>query len=78
MVELTSGWLVRDNPPFPHEPSVHFFFREDSPWMASPEGNWHYKGMRTRTFTWGVAAWCDIYDLKPPKPGECFECDVEL
>lgn len=28
--------------------------------------------------SWTLAQWENTYDLTPPRPGRCFECQVEL
>ena len=78
----TSGILCRDE-----DGTVVFFpnvqrkdIRYDRAGWRGERGGWWVSESNNVDWSteWDTAEWQDTYDLAPPEPGKCFECDVEL
>ena len=56
------------------------YTRADFPGTVDSDGWWYPLpgGSGRIVAAWKVAAWKATYSLRPPAPGKCFECDVEL
>lgn len=76
--ELTSGWLCRDKRSAATQTPLHFLYIN-----MQPEGVWWRGIIRMRH--WACDDFTKLYDLVDangpcalPRPGKCFEVDLEL
>ena len=70
--KFTSGVLATDA-----DGVVAFFWGKAAPpqWVELSQ---MWLSSLTRCKEWTARQWRAAYSLKPPKPGKCFECKVEL
>jgi len=77
--KYTSGVLATDD-----DGMIVFFWGQalparkpkgDDVWSAVNDGE---EGSRAYWREWYDDEWREQYSLRPPAPGQCFDCDVEL
>lgn len=80
-MKYTSGMLCRDKVDAGPDKAIAFF-----PTTSAAElqwGVWRWASLRSwidlqRISVWTPEDWKKEYSIIPPKPGKCFEVDIEL
>lgn len=73
MTKYTSGMLCRDEI---QGDDIVFFGDGAKPWLD--DGLWMPRELGDHYPSWTSEEWKDQYALAPPRPGKCFEVDIEL